>query len=146
MRIELAGISDIPYILEHDRHLPPMMVRQKIEQQEIYMLRDEEDQVIGWLRYGYFWDNIPFMNMLWIHEEYRGQGMGRSVVTHWEREMYAKGFRLVMTSSLSNEQAQHFYRQLGYMDAGSLLLQNEPMEIIFTKTLNAIINFNEEKL
>lgn len=41
-----------------------------------------------------------------------------------------------MTSTLSNENAQHFYRKLLYRDSGSLLLENEPLEIIFTKKLD----------
>ena len=39
------------------------------------------------------------------------------------------------SSSLSDEQAQHLYRKLGYKDAGCLLLEGEALEIIFTKTL-----------
>ncbi len=49
--------------------------------------------------------------------------------------MKSKGYELVMTSTLSNEQAQHFYRKLRYKDAGSLLLDDEPLEIIFTKSI-----------
>lgn len=49
--------------------------------------------------------------------------------------MKNKGYNLLMTSTLSNEQAQHIYRKLGYKDSGSLLLENEPLEIIFTKNI-----------
>jgi ribosomal protein S18 acetylase RimI-like enzyme len=49
--------------------------------------------------------------------------------------MRQRGFTLVMTSTLSNERAQHFYRRLGYIDAGCLLLENEPLEIIMAKKL-----------
>lgn len=41
----------------------------------------------------------------------------------------------VNTSSLSNENTQHFYRKLGYKDSGCLLLKFEPSEIIFTKEI-----------
>jgi hypothetical protein len=40
-----------------------------------------------------------------------------------------------MTSTFSNESAQHFYRRLGYRDAGCLLLADEAMEILFTKPI-----------
>lgn len=40
-----------------------------------------------------------------------------------------------MTSSQADEQTRHFYRKPGYTDTGSLLLSDEPMEIIFTKEL-----------
>jgi len=40
-----------------------------------------------------------------------------------------------MASYLSDETAQHFYRKLGYRDSGSLILENEALEIIFTKKI-----------
>lgn len=40
-----------------------------------------------------------------------------------------------MTSSMSDESAQHFFRKLGYRDAGALLLPDETLEILFLKTL-----------
>lgn len=76
------------------------------------------------------------MNMIWIDEEYRGAGIGKKVVQYWEELMSQAGFEMVMTSTQSNEEAQHFYRKLGYRDAGCLLLENEPLEIILTKQLN----------
>lgn len=48
--------------------------------------------------------------------------------------MIKEKYNKVMTSSLSNENAQHFYRNLGYKDVGSLLLE-EALEIIFIKKL-----------
>ncbi len=75
------------------------------------------------------------MNMLYINENYRNKGIGKKLVEFWETEMKSKGYELVMTSTLSNEQAQHFYRKLRYKDAGSLLLDDEPLEIIFTKSI-----------
>ncbi|MBO9596974.1 MAG: GNAT family N-acetyltransferase [Cohnella sp.] len=135
MNIELATDRDYDIIRGRDRHLPERLVRQKIENREIYMLRDANGSTIGWMRYGYFWDNTPFMNMIWIDEPYRGQGIGKQVVLHWEDEMRGRGFRLVMTSTQSNEEAQHFYRKLGYKDAGCLLLPDEPLEMIMIKSI-----------
>jgi len=45
-------------------------------------------------------------------------------------------YNLVMTSTQANEQAQHFYRKLGYKDSGCLLLHDDPVEIFFVKQLN----------
>ena len=44
--------------------------------------------------------------------------------------------QMVLTSTQSNEQAQIFYRKIGYVDCGSLLLPNEPLEIILSKHLS----------
>lgn len=87
------------------------------------------------MRHGYFWDNTPFMNMIWIDEPYRNKGLGKKAVLFWEDEMKQQGFKLVMTSTLANEGAQHFYRKLGYRDSGCLILEDEPLEILLTKTL-----------
>ena len=75
------------------------------------------------------------MNMLYFLEGERGKGFGRQLVSHWEALMKAAGYALVMTSTQSDETAQHFYRRLGYVDSGALLLKDEPLEIILTKTL-----------
>ena len=90
---------------------------------------------IGWLRFNLFWDEIPFMNMLYFLEEYRGKGYGKQLVDYWEKEMLKNNYQKVLTSTLSNEQAQFFYRKNGYVDCGSLLLPNEPLEIILLKSL-----------
>jgi len=63
------------------------------------------------------------LNLLFLLEGFRQKGYGRQLMQEWERRMAAQGFGLLMTSTLSSEQAQHFYRALGYRDAGSLFLE-----------------------
>lgn len=135
MRIIYATESDYDYIKKHDHHLLESLIAQKIRQKEIYLFTTDDRVIVGWMRYGYFWDNTPFLNMIWIDEPYRSKGLGRKAVGFWEEEMQQKGFKVVMTSTLSNEEAQHFYRNAGYRDAGCLLLEQEPLEIFFTKNL-----------
>ncbi|WP_438349966.1 GNAT family N-acetyltransferase [Paenibacillus sp. FA6] len=134
MKIDFAKDTDYMYILERDKHIVETLIRSKINEKEIFILRDES-QEIGWMRYGYFWDNTPFMNMIWIDEGYRGQSFGKEVVLYWEELMSERGFTTVMTSTQSNEGAQHFYRKLGYRDVGCLLQENEPLEVILTKQI-----------
>ncbi|CAM2957766.1 GNAT family N-acetyltransferase [Hathewaya histolytica] len=135
MKIEYASEIDFKYIFDNDRHVSKDLIEDKMKKKEIIIARNEDNKNIGWLRYSYFWDNTPFMNMLYIDENYRYKGIGKDIVEFWHNEMKSKGYDLVMTSTLSNELAQHFYRKLGYKDSGSLLLENEPLEIIFTKKL-----------
>ena len=55
----------------------------------------------------------------------------------WENEMQQLGYKMLMTSTQVDENAQHFYRKLGYQDAGGLLLSvpdyQQPMELFFIK-------------
>ncbi|MCM3748094.1 GNAT family N-acetyltransferase [Paenibacillus pasadenensis] len=134
MQIDFATESDYEYILARDQHIHETLILQKINANEIMIIR-KSNKEIGWIRYGFFWDNTPFMNMIWIDEEFRGTGIGKKAVLQWEESMKQKGFKMVMTSTLSNEAAQYFYRKLEYKDAGCLLLENEPLEIILTKKL-----------
>lgn len=134
MKIDIATEADYKYIIERDKHIIESLVRRKIIEKEIFILRDSNRE-IGWMRFGYFWDNTPFMNMIWIDEDYRGQGNGKKVVHYWEDLMKQRGFEMVMTSTQSNEDAQHFYRKLGYRDAGCLLQEDDPLEVILLKKI-----------
>ncbi len=53
------------------------------------------------------------MNMLHINVDYRNRGYGKQLVTMWEKHMLENGHTMVMTSTLSNESAQHYYPKLG---------------------------------
>jgi len=134
MKIGFADGKDYDYLVANDHHVKPEMVKKKLEQNEIIVIRDDK-QLLGWLRYGYFCDVIPFMNMLYVEEKHRRKGLGTRLVEFWENEMRKKGYDKVMTSSDLHEQGQHFYRKLGYRDCGALLLPDEPLEIIFLKAL-----------
>lgn len=129
--------SDLGLLAGHDHHI----VREELEAlllRKRVLVMFQENQLVGWLRYNLFWDNTPFMNMLYILEGYRGQGLGGLLTGFWEAEMKTQGYKMVLTSSLSNERGQFFYRKHGYTDCGSLLLPEEPLEIIFCKNLEDI--------
>ncbi|MET3548270.1 ribosomal protein S18 acetylase RimI-like enzyme [Paenibacillus favisporus] len=136
MNIAFANDLDYEYIKGRDHHISENLISAKIKGKEIYIIRNSDGRNIGWMRYGYFWDNIPFMNMIWIDEEFRDRGVGNKVVLFWEEQMKQQGFNMVMTSTQADEGAQHFYRKLGYQDAGCLLLDTQPLEIFLTKPLS----------
>jgi ribosomal protein S18 acetylase RimI-like enzyme len=94
-----------------------------------------DDRRAGWLGYGNFWNALPFMNMLYVREELRGQGLGTRLVTFWESQMRESGYDRAMTSTLSDRDAQHLYRKLGFEERGCLLLPSEPLEILLLKPL-----------
>lgn len=75
------------------------------------------------------------MNMLLVLEPSRGRGLGGRLVDDWEARAKADGHDAVLTSTRSDEAAQHFYRRRGYTDAGALLLPGEPAELILRKQL-----------
>lgn len=134
MNIRIANKSDLSILVHYDKHISADELVYSMMRERILII-EENNHLIGWLRYNLFWDNTPFMNMLYILEDYRGKRYGKVLTLFWEEQMKRLGYELVMTSTLSNEGAQHFYRKLGYRDAGSLLLPQEPLEIIFIKSI-----------
>ena len=135
MEIRYAKPSDLEMIAEYDDDVSEEVLKDAIAMKRIILLFIDGEYE-GWLRFNLFWDNIPFMNLLFILEEQRGKGYGKKLVEFWEREMAEQGFRFVLTSSLSDEEGQFFYRKLGYTDRGALVLPDEPLEIIFYKKLS----------
>lgn len=135
MSIAFARTEDLDYLVGEDRHIPPGILEQKVGRREILVLWHDGRRV-GALRYGHFWDHIPFMNMLWVQEGLRGRGLGTRLIVFWENEMRGLGHDMVMTSTLSNERPQHLYRKLGYEDCGCLLMPGEALEILFSKRLD----------
>lgn len=119
-----------------DRHLEEDAFMLKVRNGMGYVLSDSEGPC-GILRWFLFWDSIPFCSLLFIRQGCRRKGYGRVLMAHWEKAMKGMGFGLVMTSTQSDENAQHFYRSLGYRDCGALALPfpgyEQPLEIIMAK-------------
>ena len=130
--VRYATDADISFLSAHDKHIAADELARIIGMNRVLVAHDG-GRLVGWLRYGLFWDNTPFMNMLYVIDGERGKGQGRALASYWEDSMRAQGYERVMTSTQSDEQAQHFYRKLGYSDAGALLLPGEPLEIIMIK-------------
>lgn len=132
--IRYAEDYDLDLLCKYDRHISRAELGSCIKAKRV-LIMFHDDIFIGWLRFNLFWDNIPFMNMLHFVEEYRGKGYGSRLVSFWEKEMSKSGYKMVLTSTQSDERGQFFYRKNGYVDCGSLLLPGEPLEIIFRKNL-----------
>jgi ribosomal protein S18 acetylase RimI-like enzyme len=131
-----AGEEHLEWLVQQEKshHLTKEIVLKKIIQKEIIVVILNQ-KPIGWLRFGFFWDTIPFMNLLFILSDHRRNGIGKRLVTFWEDEMKNQKHQLLLTSTLSNENAQYFYRNLGYHDNGSLLLPGEATEIFLIKKI-----------
>ena len=130
MNIRYAEPADLPWIAANDPPVAPAELENLLSLRRV-LLCEEAGQPVGWLRWNLFWDNTPFLNMLFLMPGFRRRGFGRAMMAFWQREMAEMGYGRLLTSTQSNEDAQHFYRALGYTDAGVLLLPGEPAELLF---------------
>lgn len=134
MKIRFAGRSDLKQLLHYDKYINEEELLQLIDRNRV-LISELEDCMIGWLRYNLFWDHIPFMNMLYVLEHEQKKNYGRQLVVHWERQMKELGYHEVMTSTASDEYAQHFYVRIGYQVIGGFTLPNEPYELLLSKQI-----------
>ena len=132
--IRYANANDVDTLLKYDSHVSKEELENIIKLNRVYMIF-EDSEFVGWLRYNLFWDNTPFMNMLFMLDGYRGKGYGKILMNYWESEMKNNGYDFVLTSTQSDEQGQFFYRKNGYKDVGNLILPGEVSEIILYKKL-----------
>lgn len=121
-----------------DKHLSNSEFEKKIRDYMGYVLLDD-NVPIALLRYNLFWDNTPFLTMLYVQQEYQHKGYGRKLMEFWEENMRSAGYKMIMTSTQADENAQHFYRKLGFNDSGGLIINipdfEQPMEIFFIKAI-----------
>lgn len=132
--------SDKEYWYTLDRHLPEEEFIKKVADKRGYVILDEE-KPIGILRFNMFWDNTPFLTLIYIDFSYHKKGYGRKAMGFWENEMVKQGYKMIMTSTQVDENAQHFYRKLGYKDCGCLVLDipgfEQPLEMFLSKALHS---------
>ena len=106
-------MNDLSRIVEQDRHISPEELKILISLGRVAVAEDGES-FLGWMRWNLFWDNTPFLNLIYLLEPHRGKGHGKAMMDWWEKQMAAQGYDAVMTSTASDEYAQHFYQKLEY--------------------------------
>ena len=135
---------EIRYVCESDERFWFSLDKHLSRDEFALKLRDKRGYVIcldgnpiGVMRYNLFLDNTPFLTLIYIEEAHQGKGYGKEAMLFWESEMLGYGYNMVMTSTQVDEQAQHFYRKLGYVDKGGLFLDNtptpQPLELLMIK-------------
>ena len=113
MTVRTATENDLETISAYDAHISREELGYSISRNRVF-LAEEGGKFLGWMRYNLFWDNTPFLNMLFLLEGQRERGFGRQMMDFWESEM----------------------RVLGYRAVGSFLPEGEPLELIFSKRLS----------
>ena len=126
--------SDTPDIKEFDNHISEQMLVKAIADGRVLVFKSA-DIVMGIARWNYFWDSIPFLNMLYVPDGYTHHGVGSELLLFWENEMRSQGHTRVFTSTMAKENGQHFFRKFGYRDIGNLYDEGEGLELILEKRL-----------
>ncbi|HCC36524.1 MAG TPA: GNAT family N-acetyltransferase [Treponema sp.] len=125
--IRYVSENDKSFWFTLDKHMGENEFQLKVRDKRGYIISDC-DEPIGVMRYNLLWDNTPFLTLIRLKNTYHKKGFGKQAILFWENEMRELGYKIVMTSTQADEQAQHFYRKLGFIDKGCLLFDNTPFE------------------
>ncbi len=134
MEIRMAKQEDLPILFTMDHHIETDFLTRAVLEKRVFVA--ELAGIVGWLRYSYFWESIPFMDMLVVVEEQRHRGYGSKLVDYFEQYLKELGHTVVMTSTSAVENSQHLYYQLGYQAVGGFFPVDEPYELLLRKELS----------
>lgn len=138
MEIKIVTNNDKEFVMSIDKHINDTGYNNLVYTKSGYVIW-EKNQRTEIIVHCILWDNIPFMNFLFIKEEYRNKGLAKQAIIIWENEMKNQGYKMTLISTQVDEGAQHLYRKLGYIDCGGLVFNNtpfdQPMEMFFRKVL-----------
>ena len=135
MEIRSAKIEDAENILKIDRHIKKERLNSLIERNFIYVLASK-NEIKGILRYSLFWQEHPFLDLIFLTEDIRNQGFGTLMMDKWETDMKNEGFGFLITSTQENESAYEFYEKRGYINKGGFFPpMQEEKELIYVKEL-----------
>lgn len=82
------------------------------------ILRDRDRNIIAGL-YGWTWGRCCEVKILWVHEQWRGQGLGTRLMAAAEAEARGRGAAQIVLSTHAF-QAPDFYRRLGFEPVGHI--------------------------
>jgi len=80
--------------------------------------RNDDGKVVGGIRATAFW-NYCIIELMWLADGARGQGLGSRLMKRAEEHAHALGFEYARTETL-DIQAKPFYEALGYTVYGEL--------------------------
>ncbi len=75
MNIRTARPGDLPALSRLDRHIAPQELETSVRLGRV-LVAEGKGGLAGWLRWNLFWDNTPFMNLLFVLDGSGGAAWG----------------------------------------------------------------------
>jgi len=116
--VEHPNAEDFQVLLDGVRKFNLSQTGDKLPRPVAYYLRDEAGRIVGGVQ-GSLWGRSMHIEVLWVDDDYRGQGHGSRLMAAIEKYASAHGHPLIYLETTSF-QALPFYRGLGYRTFGEL--------------------------
>ncbi len=112
----------------HSKYIKPLRTKQQLEDKRIILAFDQ-DQPVGLIKFSYFWDTRPYIDLIWLKEAYRGLGIGTKLLKFLEDYLVKAGCSYLFISAQENEpKALKWHQSRGFKICGSLDKINLPQE------------------
>lgn len=98
-------------------------VKEGVEKGEVYLAVSSSNEVIGymWIEWYGFVGAFPYLALFGVKKQYRGQGVGRSMLRIYEGLCREMGFKkCTMMVSKPNVRARRLYQSEGFVKRGEV--------------------------
>jgi predicted GNAT superfamily acetyltransferase len=134
--VRIAAPGDLDFIKQNSR-LPGERLLQKIQRDEILIL-SVNDEPVGHLWFSFLWSTIPFIDLIYIKQDYQKRGLSRVLLGFLEAYLQESGYDVLYSSSQMDEpEPQAWHRHVGFEECGVISGMNDGGigEVFFRKVI-----------
>ena len=107
-------------------------------QRKLVLLAFLNEDCVGYLRWDWFWNRLPYLCLIKVKESNRGKGESTELLSFWEEHLIEQNFEYCLSSSQENEpSAVKWHLSKGFNEIGRLETLNKDgsVEIFLRKEL-----------
>jgi GNAT superfamily N-acetyltransferase len=130
--------SDLGRIYFNTEETVLACLREGLQTDEVYIALDCCNRCLGFIWFvckGSF-HSFPYLHIIAVDEECRGNGIGRKLLQFYEDKVFANYSKTFLTVAEFNPRARKLYESIGYVEVGSIpgLYKNGITEYLMMKT------------
>jgi L-amino acid N-acyltransferase YncA len=140
MVVRFASLADIDVVSRYN-YIAKVggadVVRRMIARQQV-VVAEHDGRSLGYAYFDYLGVLDPFLAMIWVFEEYRERGVGKTILRFLEDYFRAQGHDVLYSSSRVDEpRPQAWHRHMGFEECGFIVGsgQDSVGEVYFRKRL-----------
>ncbi|MHC4155865.1 MAG: GNAT family N-acetyltransferase [Planctomycetota bacterium] len=112
--------SELARVYYPTRESAEALLKEGIEKLEMYVAVNEHSGCVGyiWFAPSKMFYKFPYVRQIAVRQEYRGQGIGKKLLSFAEEAVFKDSPRLFLTVTDFNSRAKRLYEKLGYKEVG----------------------------
>jgi L-amino acid N-acyltransferase YncA len=132
---DVAALDAIDEQFEGHTHTEALTAA--ITASRVAVAEDDTGAIVGYVRWEYFWDRMPYCYTARVLPEHQRRGLGRRLYEAVEGDLRRRGHAFWLSSTEeTNERSQRFHESLGFRPIGSLReLDQDVAELFYRKDL-----------